>query len=113
MITNICVHENGFNYVTIKLDGIKKEQTFFIHPSAVGGYGYQVSLESKFLILESDSRIGFLNLVDGVLTLSGSHRMPNTAHYAKDKKLGKLSTYHISTEDAQTVLNFAINNTCQ
>lgn len=83
MIANITKNRMGTASFDGKFDGMRKAQDFIVYP---------MKEESERAMIQSDTRIGFVDLQSGVVKLSKSHQSgAYNVHLIEATQAGKLS----------------------
>lgn len=98
MISNIRKNNMGTTSFNGKFSGMRKEQDFIVYPI--------LNIKTTIMI-QSDTRFGYIEIVTGVCTLSASHA--NGAHsmtFVMDKLNNKCKVDTIPQEELNNLLNF-------
>lgn len=81
-----------------KFSGMRKEQSFIVYP---------ISITETYIMIQSNTRFGYIEIATGVCTLSASHvGGAYCLSYAIDHAKNKCKVDVIPQEEFNTLLNF-------
>ena len=98
MITNIHKNIMGTTSFYGKFSGMRKEQEFIVYP---------INSEKTSIMIQSDTRFGYIEISTGVCTLSASHANgTNSQRFHFDYYSDKCKVDTIPQEEFNNLLNF-------